>query len=51
MIGKVRQGVLEETVNLAGLNVNVDVEITRGGRKTGDGLDICGEGVTGNNAH
>jgi len=48
---KVRRVVLEETVNLASLDVNVDVEITRGGGKTGDGLNVCSEGVAGNKAH
>jgi hypothetical protein len=37
---------LEETVDLASLGVDIDVEIAWGGRKTGDGLNIGCECVT-----
>lgn len=36
---------LEEAINLASLGVNVDVEVTGSGGKTGDGLDICRKSV------
>lgn len=36
---------LEEAVNLASLQVDVDVEIARGGGETGDGLDVCSQGI------
>ena len=37
--------VLEETLNLARLGIDVDVQVSRRSRKAGDGLDVGGEGV------
>lgn len=37
---------LEQSVDLTGLGVNVHIQISWGGRKAGDGLDIGGQGVT-----
>jgi len=36
---------LEKTVDLAGLNINVDVEVSGCGGQTGDGLDISSQSV------
>jgi len=37
---------LKETVNFAGLGVDIDVEVAGSGWKTRDGLDVCSESVT-----
>ena len=37
--------ILEETLDLARLGVDVDVQVSRRGRQAGDGLDVGGEGV------
>ena len=44
--GTSRHPGLEEAVDLTSLRVNVHVQVTRSGRKTGNGLDVGGKGVT-----
>jgi hypothetical protein len=38
--------VLEETIDLAGLGINVDVEVTGSGRETRNGLDVGSESIS-----
>jgi hypothetical protein len=37
---------LEETINLASLGINIDVEVAWGGGKTRDGLDVGSECIS-----
>jgi hypothetical protein len=41
-----RETTLEETIDLAGLSVNVDVEVAGSGGETGDGLDVGSECIS-----
>lgn len=41
-----KESCLEESIDLAGLGVDVDVEVARSGGETGDGLDVGGESVS-----
>jgi len=38
--------ILEETIDLAGLGVNVDVEVAGSGRETRNGLDVGSERIS-----
>lgn len=41
----ISRGHLKETIDLASLNINIDIEVAWGGGKTWNGLDIGGKGV------
>jgi hypothetical protein len=41
-----RETTLEETIDLAGLGVNVDVEVAGSGGEAGDGLDVGSECIS-----
>lgn len=46
MIGAViSRGHLEETIDLASLNIDIDVEVAWGSGETWNGLDVGGKGV------